>query len=888
MSPTRLLASFAAVLLASSAWAAQPAVPTGPLPRNVVPQHYQLSLAIDPAQDTFSGDVRIRVRVEKPTSVIWLHAKNLELTQASVTPRGAKQLAAKAEIVHESGVLRVTTAKPVPAGVAEIALAFRAPFDLQLDGTYKLVVAERPYVMTQMEPLSARKSFPCFDEPSFKTPWDVSLVVPQDAVAVANTREKASEKLADGKRRVAFTTSEPLPSYLIAYAVGPWDVVEAAPLAPTPQRKHSVPLRGLAVKGRGEELRTALAETQGSVAALEAYFDLAYPFDKLDLLAAPDFGSGAMENAGLIVYQERLLLLNDKSPTAIRQDFLVTHVHELSHQWFGNLVTMPWWDDIWLTEAFATWLSVKLVDQLEPAYHAPLHELEAVLWAVGEDSLASARRIAEPVNDYRDVVSAFDGITYQKGGAVLGMFESYLGEERFRGAIRAHIRAHARGNATSADLVRAIAAASDDPAATEAAFRSFLDQPGVPLVEAALTCDAKGARLDVAQRRYLPYGSTASAAQTWGIPLCVRVGAKGASEKVCALVTQPKQEVALGSACPSWVMPNADAAGYYRFALAREDRTKLDAGFATLSDREQLVSADSLSAAFRAGVLGADDFVRAVPQPAASPYWPVASAPLETLEWIRDQLASGEERTALDAFTRKAYAPRLLKLGYDERANEADEAKLERSALLPMLARAGDGALRKELAARARRAFDGERFAAERLAADQRGAALWVLAQDGDAAEFARLEAAFAKETDGQVRRDLVRALASARAPERAEKARSLATSEAVRSGELDALLETHFRWEENRAAAKLWFRESADALLAKAPALWAAYLPFAYATDACSEAEAKETETAFGAKVAKLEGGPRAMLQLTEGVRLCAALKSQQEKQGFGAALAQ
>jgi alanyl aminopeptidase len=881
----RLLLAVATLALARAALAAE-AVPTGRLPRDVVPRRHALTLALDPAQTHFSGDVRIALRLAKPTQTLWLHGKNLELTQASVTPRGAKPLPAKAAIVHESGVLQVTTAQPIPAGEAELALSFRTPFDAQLDGTYKVTVAGRPYVMTQFEPLSARKSFPCFDEPSFKTPWDVTLVVPQDAVALANTRLRSETKLADGKRRLVFATTEPLPSYLIAYVVGPWDLREAPPLPPTPQREASLPLRAVAIAGRGEELQTALDATPRAVAELEAYFDLAYPFDKLDLVAAPDFAFGAMENAGLILYQERLLLLGERSPTAIRQDFLVTHVHELAHQWFGNLVTMPWWNDIWLNEAFATWLSVKLVNRMEPSYHAALHELEGVIWAAGEDSLASARRIAEPVNDYRDVVSAFDGITYQKGGAVLDMFESYLGEERFRDAIRRHVRAHVRGNATSEDLVRAIAAASDDAKATEAAFRSFLDQPGIPLVEAAVQCDEDGARLDVAQRRYLPYGSTAKSAQTWGIPLCVRMAVDGKSEKSCALVTQARQSVTLGKTCPSWVMPNAGASGYYRFALAASDRAKLDAGFASLSDREQLVTADALSASFRAGVLGADDFVRAAAKPAASPSWPVASAPLETLEWIRDHLADARERSALDAFLRATYGPRLAKLGIDERAGEPDEAKLEREALLGVLARAGDTELRRELTLRARRAFDGERFAAERLPGDMRADALSVLAQDGDAAEFAALQNALAQETDGQVRRDLVRAIASAQRPERAERARSLATTDAIRSGELDALLETHFQWEENRAAAKPWFRANADALLGKAPALWAAYLPFAYATDACSEAEAKEVESAFGAKVAKLEGGPRAMQQLVEGVRLCAALRAHQEQRGFGAAL--
>ena len=288
--------------------------------------------------------------------------------------------------------------------------------------------------------------------------------------------------------------------------------------------------------GRGGELAHALAETPRILAALEAWFGVAYPFDKLDLVAAPDFAFGAMENAGLIVYQERLLLIGEASPTALRQAFFGVHAHELAHQWFGNLVTPPWWDDLWLNEAFATWLATKLTAQLEPAFRAELRALEGVRWAMAEDGLATSRRIAEPIRDFRDVISAFDGVTYQKGGAVLAMFESYLGAERFRGALRAHVRRFAGGNATSADLIDSLAAASDDAPAFRRAFASFLDQPGTPLLDVALACGGARPALRVRQQRALPLGSTAAPAQRWGVPLCVRLGAPGGTSKHCALI----------------------------------------------------------------------------------------------------------------------------------------------------------------------------------------------------------------------------------------------------------------------------------------------------------------------------------------------------------------
>jgi len=887
MPPAALRLALAAALSVAPGALAEAAPPTGRLPRDVVPLHYALRLELDPAAADYAGEVRIRVRVTKPTRTLWLHAKDLAIARATATPAGGAALPLAATPEHESGVLRLEAAQALPAGEAELALAFRAPFGAQLDGTYKVEVAGRPYLMTQMEPLAARKSFPCFDEPAFKTPWDVTLVVPAGAVAVANTREIGEERLPDGRSEHTFATTEPLPSYLIAYAVGPWDIVTAEPVPPTPERPTPLPLRGLAVAGRGEDLRFALGETARLVAALEAWFGLAYPFDKLDLLAAPDFAFGAMENAGLIVYHERWLLLDERSPTGVRQAFFGIHLHELAHQWFGNWVTMPWWDDLWLNEAFATWLSVKLVSELEPEFRLDLKQLDGLRRAMAEDSFVISRRIAEPVHDYRDVASAFDGITYQKGAAVLGMFEAYLGAERFQAGIRAYVRAHARGSATRHDLVAALAERAEAPAALAAAFESFLEQPGVPLVELASECLDGAPRLALAQRRFLPLGSRADAAQVWGIPLCVRHGADGESSRQCALLAAPRGELPLaGGACAGWRMPNAGGAGYYRFALPAAERRTLEAVLPGLAPREQLMVADADAAGFDTGALGPADVLRGAERIARLPDWTVASAPIPTLVWLREQIATPRERERIDGFARRLYGPRLAALGLDERPGENDEARLERQALVELLARSGDTDLRRALLERARAAFVEGRLEAAKLPADQRASALVVLAQDGTAAEYAALEAALATETDSQLRRDLLRALGSAVAKERAARARGLSLEPAVRPGEVFSVLGAHFDREENRAAGRPWFLAHADALIARLPVLHAAAAPAVFAAGACSEAEAQQVEAHFAARLAALEGGPRALAETVERIRLCAALRAHQSERGFGDAL--
>ncbi|MBK7976463.1 MAG: hypothetical protein IPK07_25395 [Deltaproteobacteria bacterium] len=492
--------------------------PRGRLPRTVVPLGYTMKLTVDPRQRGLDGESTIHIRIAEPTTRIWMHGGDLTIREATLTPVGGGKPVTRlrAGNAGAGGVLALTAAKPLAVGEAELHFKWRASSESPLIGAYRMEYAGEKYVVTQMEPLGARRAFPCFDEPAFKTPWDLTLVVPEGDVAVANTRAIAEEPLPGGKKSVRFATTAALPTYLVAFAVGPFDVVEWQPVPPTPQREKPLPLRGIAVKGRGKDFTYALENTAAIVKALEEYFGIGYPFDKLDLFAAPDFGYGAMENAGLITYKDELILIDDKSPTGLRLAFWGTHAHEVSHQWFGNLVTMPWWDDLWLNESFATWIATKVVKQLHPEFHPERYQVHETLEAMETDDLASTRRIHEPIDDYTEVASAFDSISYAKGGAVLSMFEAYVGEERFRDAIRAHIQRFAGGSATSADLMRSIAAATDEPEAVVNAFLSFTEQPGVPLVDVKVRCEGPVGQVSLSQKRSLPLGSTASANQKWG------------------------------------------------------------------------------------------------------------------------------------------------------------------------------------------------------------------------------------------------------------------------------------------------------------------------------------------------------------------------------------
>ena len=818
------------------------AVPTGPLPRNVVPTRAAVSLKIDPAQARFTGAVRLDVSVARATRTVWLHGRELNLTRATITPQGGRPQRLQVTSADVSGVLRLQADKPIGVGRARIELAYDAPFG-QLQGAYRVKAAGEDYVLTQMEALGARRTFPGFDEPGFKQPWNIRLTIPDGLQGVANTRLLKTLPAERGWKTLVFATTEPLPSYLIAFAVGPWDIVDATPLAANAVRSRPLPLRGIAPKGQGARMRYMLERTGEILAAKEAYFGIAYPYDKLDLLAAPDFGPGAMENAGLIVYRDQLLYADEKSPIRLRQAAFGTHAHELSHQWFGDLVTMRWWDDVWLNESFASWMALKIVDELRPGRHGDRYLIESSLRAMSQDSLASTRRIREPITVSTDIASAFDGITYDKGGAVLAMIERYIGADRFREGIRAYLRRHAKGNATSADLVEALATASESPAAVRAAFASFLDQPGVPMLRIAVDCNAAAPSLKLEQQRFLPVGSTVSKAGEWQIPGCVRWGEERGDPAQCSLVSARSATLPLKAAtCPAWVMPNAGGFGYYRFALAPADAARLEANFDRLDEREQRVYADSVAAAFSAGELDVEAYLRAATRLPRAPARETATALIAQLEWMLLHLPfTAAQQHAVRDLVRQSYGPCLAALGTEPRPGETDDDRLMRSELMEVMAYVGrDPGLRASLAATGRRvlglqtadeATPGDaKLHPDAAQPDQGGLTLRVAIEDGDARVFDALLAQLAASQDATVRQ-----------------------------------------------AARAWIDINFDALAARM-APYGGWLAKVYAKGLCSTAEADSLQARFTERLRQLEGGPRTLAQAVEGVRLCAALQARHQ----------
>ncbi|MDR3389515.1 MAG: M1 family aminopeptidase [Rudaea sp.] len=869
------------VLLASSALQvalADEAIPVGKLPEDATPLAYSLKLKIDPREERFNGQVGIRVKLSKAADHLWLHGQDLDVNKVQLIDAAGK--AHKATYAaQKEGVAKVTFDGTLPAQDVELVFDYSAAFNAKLEGLYKVKVGDDAYAVTQMEAISARNAFPGFDEPRFKTPFDITLTVPKAEVAVANTIPKREETSANGKwKTIVYATTKPLPTYLVAVAVGPWDVVDAAPMPANDIRKNPVPLRAIGPRGTGSQLHWILEQTPAIVKYYEEYTNQPYPFDKLDLLGAPDFGAGAMENAGLIVFRDALLRLDAQSPADLyRSSFDVT-AHEIAHQWFGDLVTVPWWDDIWLNEAFATWAQGKATVALKPEYHGDLGRLEGALGAMRSDSLLSARKIRQPIAGQGDIENAFDGITYQKGAAVLRMFEEWLGEDTYRKAMRAYLARHAFGSGNSDDLVATIAEVSGKGETLKTAMRSLLDQPGIPLVHAGLACGNGKATLALVQSRYLPFGVLGKQGSGWSIPVCARFGHADKSARQCFLLDKPQQTFAADGGCADWYLPNADAAGYYRFTMADADFAALGRHIGTLTAPEQMVYADAVSSGFHRGDVLPATVLGAMPALASADMPQVATALLRDFAWIRRHLATDATRPALDAYAIALYGPRLKALGLKRRPDDAAATINLRVRLAEFLAlTVRDPDVRKALNAQGRAVLGldaGIKVDLEHADPDLLRTVLMVTVQESGTPAFDAVLGELGRNHQTAQRYEMLAALGATRDPVLGDRARDYALTPAVQLGEMSRLYGANIEEPENRAAYWTWFQAHYEALKARMSPLARGHLPAMPANGRCSGSEADELRNFFEPRIKDLTGGERILAQSLETITQCNSLR--------------
>ena len=876
------------IALGAGRAAAAERYPSGQLPDDVIPTHYALDLSIDPNQETFGGKAVIDVTLKAPTAQIWMHGRDLKVSSVTITDSdGGVIQGTWAEIPDSDGVVKLTLAKPARGPAAHIAVSYTAPFNKQLEGLYRSQDGGDYYAFSQMEPISARLAFPSFDDPRFKTPYDIAMTVRANHSAISNAPAIKTDTLAGDMKRVQFATTKPLPTYLIALIAGPYDVVEWEPIPKSAVRDRVIPLRGVATKGKGAQMTYALKNTAGLLLTLETYFGIPYPFEKLDIIAATDFSAGAMENAGAIVYRESLLLMDENAPLNQRRRYASVHAHEMAHQWVGDLVTPVWWNDIWLNEAFATWMADKAASTWDPKGEYDRASFRGALGAMQEDSKTNARRIAQPIESNDDIDNAFDGITYEKGGGVLSMFEQYYGVEAFRKGVKLHLERHAYGSATARDFLQSVADANNDTKGV-AAFETFLNQPGVPLINAELKCSAKGNSLAVRQSRFLPQlGREHPLPQTqvWKVPLCVSYGSGSAREQTCTVIETRNSTVALkGDTCPTWIMPNADGAGYYRFALDKKSWTALTAAADALTDKEVLAAFDSLDAGFSNNDLNAADYLNGVKALMArhggNATWDAVGMLNRRLTWIKDVLVSEKSKPAAQKLIASLYGPLYDKIGLEptsalDRSNPV-QATLLREPVVSMYAVEGRaqparGDLAQRGAAYLGLGGDGK-LHPEAIDANLIDEAMGVAVEDLGAPAVDAILMHLKTERDGTSRSRMLGALSHATEPALAARVRDLALTGDLRVNEIPAIVYGSMGERANTDAAWAWFKTNYPKIKARMPTFSQGGMA-GMGGRFCTIAERDDYKRFFEPKINDLTGAPRVFAATLEGIDHCIAL---------------
>jgi hypothetical protein len=641
-----------------------PPAPAGRLDRSVIPERYRLDLAVDPAKERFEGRAEIDVALARPAQFIDLHGRSLDFTSVSARSGGHVH-AARWKEIHPSGVLRLFFDRPLPAGSATLRFEYSAAFNDGPVGIFRINVDGEWYSWSQFQSIDARAAFPSFDQPDFKTPFEVTLRTPPGLVAVSNAPE-VSNTLENGIAVHRFAPTLPLPTYLVAMMVGPFVTAEGT-VPPGDFRADPLPLRIVTTRQNADELSFALEGSERIVLLLEDYFQDRFPFPKLDQVTSPVM-PGAMENAGANLYGDHLLIMDEDAPVSRKRNFGRVVSHELGHQWFGDLVTPAWWDDIWLNESFANWIGYRIGDAWRPDLNLAAGALAEGFRAMKLDSLAAGRPVRQPIETSDEIDSAFDSITYGKGSHVIAMIADFMGEEAFGSGVRRFLAAHRYGSATSDDFFAALAASAGDPRIV-AAMRSFVEQQGVPL----LTFEREGERFRVSQSRYDPLGGFAGEAK-WIVPLCVRRGA----ERQCTLLDSEQGELTIDG--PGPLVPNAGGTGYYRFELPAQDWRALIDHAGRLPGGEAQALADSLSASVMAGRSGLGELVRLARKLVRHPDSFAAEAAIGALEgiaeagYIDEKGAQGWKR-----FRGRLFAPLIGEFGFDPAAGAYSSEAPERS-----------------------------------------------------------------------------------------------------------------------------------------------------------------------------------------------------------------
>ena len=655
------------------------------LPSFVVPSHYRISLEPNLDEATFSGSVEIEVEIGQATDNIQINSADLAITSAVVLDAvGGKTVASGVEIDEKMERATLSFDSELSSGPYTIVAEFTGILNDKLHGFYRSVFTdndgvEHSIATTQFESTHARRAFPCFDEPAFKASYGVTLVVPSGQFAVSNGPDISTTDLGDGRKSILFEDTMVMSTYLVAFIVGPFEATD-------PVDVDGVPLRIVHPIGKGHLTDYSLEAGTFALKFFSKYYGIPYPGQKLDMVAVPDFAFGAMENLGCITYRE-VLLLADKSRSTEPELLRVADViaHEIAHMWFGDLVTMEWWNGIWLNEAFATFMATMCSDNFNADWGRwNQFSLERSM-AFDVDSLANTRPIEIEVNSPDDAEAMFDLLTYEKGGSVLRMLEQYLGEEEFKDGISYYLNKHKYRNTETNDLWDAIEHVTQQPA--RRIMDSWIFQKGYPLVSASISDD--GSTISLSQDRFLYTEGEVADTTIWSVPVVLKVGTSSSVEEVRYLLEEKSAEIKLDYPA-EWATANAGGSGFFRARYSAEMLKSLSCTmFENLTPIERYGLVDDTWSSVMAGRTSAIDFLdfaRSFQPETDLDVWTVLSGCLAGL----DKLVDGEAKLQYKTAIRDLAQPALDRLGWEPGDSDTSRDLELRGLFIRLLANVGD------------------------------------------------------------------------------------------------------------------------------------------------------------------------------------------------------
>jgi aminopeptidase N/puromycin-sensitive aminopeptidase len=878
----------AAVALMSGVAAAR--VEAQRLPGGVEPVHYSLRMQPDLKAATFSGSETIEVVLDAPASAITLNAAEIqfESAQAYAVPPGvavgglnrkggelpidltalghlqhggsAQTAEVTLDVAKEQATLHF--ARPLPAGRVLLAIAFRGILNDKLRGFYLSKSKTRSYAVTQFEATDARRAFPCFDEPALKATFDVSLIVDAGDTGISNTEMVSDTPGPEaGKHMLAFAVTPKMSTYLVAFLVGDF--------ACTKGSAEGVQIRACATPDKAALTGFSLDAAKHLLRYYDRYFGIRYPLTKLDMVAVPDFEAGAMENFGCITYRETEMLVDEKNgPIPAKMEVAETVAHEMAHQWFGDLVTPLWWDNLWLNEGFATWMETKAAEQWHPKWPYAQSVAAEKNGVLDEDAGRTTRSIRAQAETPSEINSMFDDIAYGKAGAVVAMVENWVGEETFRKGVQAYLTAHLYASANAEDFWSVQTKVSGLPVGN--VMQSFVEQPGVPLV----TVGGGGGAVPVTQGRFSLSGSPIATDEAWTIPVCFtgtgcRVLTPGA-----ATLDVPATTASAGA---PFVYANVGDKGYYRTAYSALGFQAIVANAeAGLTPPERIGLLGDRWALMRAGHGTVGEFLDLVLALKQDPNEIVLESGLGKVATIDSLIASDEDRARLDAVVLREFAPVYAALNPPGRHEPFDRAQL-RAALFAELGRAGDPAILAE----------AQRVTGELFSATDKGrspvdpaiadAAVELAVAKGDAQMYDLLLRVTQNAADPDLKEDALRTLTRFRSPLLVIRTLEYALSDEVRSQDSWTLIASLMERRETQDLAWEFVQQHWAAVARKSTA--SSGMHIVEATGAfCTVAKRDEVASFFAEH--PVESSERALAKAIDSINDCIGLRAEQEPQ--------